>query len=73
MSKTIVAGLVAAAMLAIGAGSASAAPATPATSEAGVPIWVLPGLDLGWLLGPTVPVPTQALAPIDGLLKFISG
>lgn len=42
-------------------------------SGAGVPIWVLPGVDLGSVLGPTVPVPTEALAPVDGVLTQITG
>ncbi|MET9626829.1 hypothetical protein ABZX92_05130 [Lentzea sp. NPDC006480] len=36
------------------------------------PIWVLPGLDLGSILDPTIGVPA-ALAPIFELLKFIGG
>ncbi|MCI2420343.1 hypothetical protein MOQ72_23130 [Saccharopolyspora sp. K220] len=32
------------------------------------PIWVLPGVDLGAVLGPTVQLPTQLLQPIVGLL-----
>ena len=63
-SKALVVGLLTAALLAVGAGSASADT---------LPIWALPGLDVGTLLGPTVPVPTSVLAPVDGLLKLISG
>ena len=63
-SKAVVVGLLTAALLAVGAGSASADT---------LPIWALPGVDVGSLLGPTVPVPTTALAPVDGLLKLISG
>ncbi|MFI9384315.1 hypothetical protein [Kutzneria sp. NPDC052558] len=64
MKKVLTVGLLSAALLAAGAGVAAADP---------LPIWALPGLDVGSLLGPTVPVPTQVLAPIDGLLKLISG
>ena len=64
MKKVLTVGLLSAALLAAGAGVASADT---------LPIWALPGLDVGSLLGPTVPVPTQVLAPIDGLLKLISG
>jgi hypothetical protein len=63
-SKAIAVGLLTAALLAVGAGSAAADT---------LPIWALPGLDVGSLLGPTVPVPTQVLAPVYGLLKLISG
>jgi hypothetical protein len=63
-SKAVVVGLLSAALLAAGAGSAGADP---------LPIWALPGLDVGSVLGPTVPVPTQVLAPVDGLLKLVSG
>ena len=66
-SKAVVVGLLTAALLAVGAGSASAAPSS------GLPIWALPGLDVGSLLGPAVGLPTTALAPVDGLLKLISG
>ncbi|KAA5831087.1 hypothetical protein ABT337_20430 [Saccharopolyspora hirsuta] len=37
-----------------------------ATAE---PIWVLPGVDLGPLLEPTVQLPTQLLAPIYDVLN----
>jgi hypothetical protein len=63
-SKVIAVGLLTAALLAVGAGSAAADT---------LPIWALPGVDVGSLLGPTVPLPTTALAPVDGLLKLISG
>ncbi|MFC0544053.1 hypothetical protein [Kutzneria chonburiensis] len=62
--KALTVGLLTATLLALGAGSASADT---------LPIWALPGVDVGSLLGPTVPLPTTALAPVDGLLKLISG
>jgi len=37
-----------------------------------VPIWVLPGVDLGPVLDPTIGVPA-ALAPIFELLKLVGG
>ena len=64
MKKVLTVGLLSAALLAIGAGSAAADT---------LPVWALPGVDVGSLLGPTVPVPTTALSPVDGLLKLISG
>lgn len=64
MKKVLTVGLLSAALLAVGAGSAVADT---------LPVWALPGVDVGSLLGPTVPVPTTALAPVDGLLKLISG
>jgi hypothetical protein len=36
------------------------------------PVWVLPGVDLGSILDPTIGVPA-ALAPIFELLKFVGG
>ncbi len=69
MKKVLTVGLLSAALLALGAGVASADP----QPNYPLPIWALPGLDVGSLLGPTVPVPTQVLAPVDGLLKLISG
>lgn len=64
MKKVLTVGLLSAALLAVGAGSAAADT---------LPVWALPGVDVGPLLGPTVPVPTTALSPVDGLLKLISG
>ena len=64
MKRVVITTVAAAALVLLGAGTANAAD---------LPIWALPGIDVGSLLGPTVPVPTQALAPLDGLLKFISG
>ncbi|GAA4540172.1 hypothetical protein [Amycolatopsis samaneae] len=56
----------AAALTGVAGGVADAAPAdTPH-------IWVTPDLDLGGLLRPTVPAPTQLLAPIFGLITPIS-
>jgi len=37
-----------------------------ATAE---PIWVVPGVDLGPLLGPTVQLPTQLLRPVFDVLN----
>ena len=62
--KALTVSLLTAALLALGAGTAGADT---------LPIWALPGLDVGSLLSPTVPLPTTALAPVDGLLKLISG
>lgn len=42
-----------------------------ANAEA-VPVWALPGVDLGGLLGPTTGVP-GGLAPVFDLLKLIGG
>lgn len=39
-----------------------------ALAEGEVPVWVLPGLDLGPVLDPTIPLPTDLLRPIVGLL-----
>ena len=72
-SKAVVVGLITAGLLTVAAGAASAAPVSPSVADAGVPIWAVPGLDVGSLLDPTIPLPTTALAPIDGLLKLVSG
>ncbi|WP_410650127.1 hypothetical protein [Amycolatopsis sp. cmx-4-54] len=49
------------------------ASADPLPAGGGAPaVWLIPGLDLGGLLGPTVPVPTDVLAPIYGLITPIS-
>lgn len=53
------------------ADAAPAAPAAPAAAPA-TAIWVIPGLDLGSLLGPSIAAPTQVLAPVYGLITLIS-
>ncbi|RZQ64153.1 hypothetical protein [Amycolatopsis suaedae] len=35
------------------------------------PVWVLPGVDLGGLLGPVAGLPADALAPVYGLLTLL--
>ncbi|WP_243769671.1 hypothetical protein [Amycolatopsis acidicola] len=64
VSRVLVAGAVGAAVLALGSGVAGAAE---------VPIWVVPGVDGGSLLDPTVNLPTALLAPVDSLLTFFAG
>lgn len=54
-------GLLALAMTGAGAGVAAAEPA----------VWLVPGVDGGPLLGPTVGLPTRLLAPVDGLLTAL--
>ncbi|MGW4127112.1 hypothetical protein [Amycolatopsis japonica] len=55
------------------AGVASADPLPGLPTGGGNPaVWLIPGLDLGGLLGPTVPVPTDVLAPIYGIITPIS-
>jgi hypothetical protein len=66
VSGALVAGAVGAAVLGLGGGVANAA-------DNNTPIWVVPGLDAGSLLDPTVGLPTAALAPIDSLLTFFAG
>ncbi len=45
---------------------------TGVASAEAVPIWVVPGIDLGSVLGPTVGVP-GGLASVFDLLKLIGG
>lgn len=60
----LAAGSIAAAAVGLGGGVAGAAE---------TPIWLVPGADLGSLLGPTVQLPTEALAPVVQLLTFLAG
>lgn len=58
-------------------GVADAAPASPAAPAApsdapATAIWLIPGLDLGSLLGPSIAAPTELLAPVYGLVTLIS-
>ena len=55
------------ALFGLAGGVANAAPVVQDT-----PIWALPGLDVGSLLGPLVQAPTELLAPIYGLITLIS-
>jgi hypothetical protein len=43
-----------------------------AAPQDSTPIWVLPGVDLGSILSPTIQLPTQILAPVNGLLGLTS-
>ncbi|RSN57511.1 hypothetical protein DMH01_26305 [Amycolatopsis sp. WAC 04182] len=61
---------VAGALSGLAGGVASADPLP--TGGDGPAVWLIPGLDLGGLLGPTVPVPTDVLAPIYGIITPIS-
>jgi hypothetical protein len=51
--------------LSLAGGVANAAPVVQDT-----PIWALPGLHVGSLLGPLVQAPTGLLAPIYGLIAL---
>lgn len=62
---------VVAAALTVTAGPASAGSEEPVEDPPAV--HVLPGLDLGPVLGPTAEVPAIALAPVHGLLTAIGG
>ncbi|TVT21955.1 hypothetical protein FNH06_15195 [Amycolatopsis acidiphila] len=60
----LVAGVAGAAVLALGGGVASA-------DE--IPVWVVPGVDAGSLLDPTIGLPAGALGPVDSLLTYLAG
>ncbi|WP_026360392.1 hypothetical protein [Amycolatopsis nigrescens] len=70
VSRVLVSVAAAAAFSGIAGGVADAAPA-PAAQE--TPIWLLPGVDLGGLLEPTVNLPAQLLAPVFDVITFIAG
>ncbi|HVW41463.1 MAG TPA: hypothetical protein VHC18_08950 [Amycolatopsis sp.] len=65
VTRALVAGALGAVALGLDGGVASA--------DDGPAVWVLPGVDAGALLGPTVGLPTGALAPVDGLLTYLAG
>jgi hypothetical protein len=65
LARTLLGGAVALALTGAGAGMANADPA-PAPGDTA--IWLVPGLDGGGLLGPSIPAPTEVLAPIFGVL-----
>ncbi|MBW4717079.1 hypothetical protein [Saccharothrix obliqua] len=46
--------------------------AASGVASADTPVWVLPGVDLGGVLGPTTGVP-GGLAPVFDLVKLIGG
>ncbi|WP_205215126.1 hypothetical protein [Amycolatopsis albispora] len=62
VSRVLVTGVAVAAFSGAAGGVASAADSTP--------IWVLPGVDLGSVLDPTIGIP-GGLAPVFDLLKLI--
>lgn len=66
VSRVFATGFAVAAMSVTAAGVASAAEQT--TQD--VPIWLVPGVDLGPVLDPTTGRP-EALAPVFGLLSLI--
>lgn len=68
VSRLLVTAAVGAAVLGVTGGVASADDGSGST-----PIWVLPGVDAGSLLGPAVGLPTELLAPIDGVLTYLAG
>lgn len=65
VSRALVAAAFGAVALGVGGGVASA--------DDGTAIWLLPGVDAGALLGPTVGLPTALLAPVDGVLTYLAG
>ncbi|WP_424189045.1 hypothetical protein ACOBQX_11755 [Actinokineospora sp. G85] len=64
LSRAATAAFASAVLMLAGAGIASA--------DDGTAVWLLPGVDLGFLLGPTANIP-GALAPVFDLLRFIGG
>ncbi|GAA3537834.1 hypothetical protein GCM10022222_21820 [Amycolatopsis ultiminotia] len=56
----------------VAGGVASAATQEPPAASEPPAIWVVPGLDAGSLLAPTVQAPTQLLAPVVNLITPIS-
>jgi hypothetical protein len=55
-------------------GTADAAPLTVRPADtSGVPIWLLPGVDLGPVLDSTIDIPSGALTPVSELLTFLNG
>ncbi|WP_020498783.1 hypothetical protein [Sciscionella marina] len=70
LARILVGGGIAVAALAGAAGPAGAA--QPAAQD-GPAVWLVPGGDLGGVLGPTVGVPTALLAPVNKLLTVLHG
>lgn len=60
--RTLTTAVVALALAAVTGGVAEAAE---------TPVWLLPGADVGVLLGPTVQLPTALLEPVAGLLNSL--
>lgn len=55
------------------AGTSAPASASAASAPSDIPIWLLPGVDVGALLDPVIAVPTTVLAPVDSLLVALYG
>lgn len=52
----------------IAAAGAALFAVTGGVAAAETPVWLLPGVDAGQLLGPTTQLPEQALAPVFDLI-----
>lgn len=46
---------------------------TAGVASAETPVYLLPGVDLGAILGPTTNLPAEALAPVFSVLTFLAG
>ena len=68
VARTLVAGVVATAALALTGGAASAA-----EQDGDVPVWLVPGVDLGGLVSPVIDLPAQGLAPVYDLITLVAG
>jgi hypothetical protein len=86
MTRLVIGAVGALALAGLTSGIASAAQPAPAAltttvpaagasagAPADVPIWLLPGVDLGSVLDPTIGIPTEVLGPVDGLLTLVNG
>lgn len=72
-TRVVVTAVAALAVTGLTGGIASAAETAPAAPSGGVPIWLLPGVDLGPLLDPVIGLPAGVFGPIDGLLTTLGG
>lgn len=68
VARALVTGAVATVALALTGGAASAA-----TADGDVPVWLLPGVDVGGLVSPVIDLPAQGLAPVYDLITLLTG
>ena len=73
LSRALAGGAAALVLTVTGAPLATAAEASPSPTSDGTSVWLLPGVDVGALVGPLAQLPGTALQPIASALGALGG
>lgn len=73
LSRALTGGAVALVLTVTGGPLAAAAEPSPPPSSDGTSVWLLPGVDVGALLGPLAQLPGTALQPVATALDALGG